>query len=113
MIGDITGQINMLALNATIESARAGEAGRGFAVVASEVKHLAKQATDRIAALNGISGEVVDAPHTIRDAIQAVGSYVTSTAVAIDEQSAVTSTMSASMQRPAAEASSIGGRAAV
>jgi hypothetical protein len=65
-------------------------------VVASEVKNLAKQATDRIAgeisALNGISGEVVNALHTIKDAIQAVGSYVTSTAVAIDEQSAVTST---------------------
>jgi PAS domain S-box-containing protein len=44
-------------------------------------------------------------------AIQAVGSYVTSTAVAIDEQSAMTSTMSASMQRAAAEASGIGGRA--
>ena len=119
LIGDITGQINLLALNATIESARAGEAGRGFAVVASEVKNLAnqaKQATDRIAgeisALNGISDEVVSALHTIRDAIQAVGSYVTSTAVAIDEQSTVTSTMSASMQRAAAEAANIGGRAA-
>jgi methyl-accepting chemotaxis protein len=118
LIGDITGQINLLALNATIESARAGEAGRGFAVVASEVKNLANQAkhaTDRIAgeisALNSISGEVVNALHTIRDAIQAVGSYVTSTAVAIDEQSAVTTTMSASIQRAAAEASSIGGRA--
>jgi methyl-accepting chemotaxis protein len=115
LIGDITGQINLLALNATIESARAGEAGRGFAVVAAEVKNLAnqaKQATDRItgeiSALNGISGEVVDALHTIRDAIQAVGTYVTATAVAVDEQSTVTSEMSASMQRAATEAADIG-----
>lgn len=115
LIGDITGQINLLALNATIESARAGDAGRGFAVVASEVKNLAnqaKQATDRITgeigALNGISGEVVEALNTIRDAIQAVGTYVNSTAVAIDEQSTVTSEMSASMQRAAAEAANIG-----
>src|SRR5439155_24471835 len=77
LIGNITGQINLLALNATIESARAGEAGRGFAVVASEVKNLAnqaKQATDKIGQeisnLNGISGDVVSALDSIRQAIQ-------------------------------------------
>ena len=115
MIGDITGQINLLALNATIESARAGEAGRGFAVVAAEVKNLAnqaKQATDKIGAeieaLNGISGDVVTALTTIRGAIQSVSEYVTSTAAAVEEQSVVTSEMSSSMQRAAAEAASIG-----
>jgi methyl-accepting chemotaxis protein len=115
LIGDITGQINLLALNATIESARAGEAGRGFAVVASEVKNLAnqaKQATDKIEQeignLNGISGDVVEALTSIKKAIQDVSEFVTSTAAAVEEQSAVTSEMSNGMQRAAAEAASIG-----
>ena len=119
LIGDITGQINLLALNATIESARAGEAGRGFAVVAAEVKNLAnqaKQATDKIdqeiGNLNGISGDVVTALDSIKKAIQDVSEYVTSTAAAVEEQSAVTGEMTASMQRAAAEAAAIGGKAA-
>ncbi|HZR86351.1 MAG TPA: PAS domain-containing methyl-accepting chemotaxis protein [Bradyrhizobium sp.] len=119
LIGDITGQINLLALNATIESARAGEAGRGFAVVASEVKNLAnqaKQATDKIELeignLNGISGDVVGALDSIKKAIQDVSEYVNSTAAAVEEQSAVTSEMSTNMQRAAAEAAAIGGKAA-
>jgi methyl-accepting chemotaxis protein len=110
LIGNITGQINLLALNATIESARAGEAGRGFAVVASEVKNLAnqaKQATDKIsaeiAALNGISGDVVLALTSIKKAIESVNEFVTSTAAAVEEQSTVTSDMSSNMQRAAAE----------
>jgi methyl-accepting chemotaxis protein len=119
LIGDITGQINLLALNATIESARAGEAGRGFAVVASEVKNLAnqaKQATDKIdqeiGNLNGISGDVVTALGSIKKAIQDVSEFVNSTAAAVEEQSAVTSEMTTSMQRAAAEAAAIGGKAA-
>ncbi|QUS41834.1 PAS domain S-box protein [Tardiphaga alba] len=110
LIGDITGQINLLALNATIESARAGEAGRGFAVVAAEVKNLAnqaKQATDKISneieALNGISGDVVGALVSIKQAIEHVNEFVTSTAAAVEEQSTVTSDMSSNMQRAAAE----------
>jgi methyl-accepting chemotaxis protein len=117
LIGNITGQINLLALNATIESARAGEAGRGFAVVASEVKNLAtqaKQATDKIAQeisnLNGISGDVVGALNSIKQAIQGVSEYVTATAAAVEEQSTVTSEMSSSMQRAAAEAKAIAQR---
>ncbi len=110
LIGDITGQINLLALNATIESARAGEAGRGFAVVAGEVKNLAnqaKQATDRISSeiesLNGISGEVVGSLVAIKAAIESVNEFVTSTAAAVEEQSAVTADMSSNMQRAVAE----------
>jgi methyl-accepting chemotaxis protein len=119
LIGDITGQINLLALNATIESARAGEAGRGFAVVAAEVKNLANQAkqatdkiTDEIGSLNGISGQVVEALNSIRQAIQNVSEFVTSTAAAVEEQSTVTGEMSSSMQRAAAEAAAIGQHAA-
>jgi methyl-accepting chemotaxis protein len=115
LIGDITGQINLLALNATIESARAGEAGRGFAVVAAEVKNLAnqaKQATDRIGSeigrLNDISSDVVGALNAIKNAIQSVNDYVSSTAAAVEEQSTVTGEMSSSMRRAAAEAASIG-----
>ena len=115
LIGSITGQINLLALNATIESARAGEAGRGFAVVASEVKNLAnqaKQAADRIEQeignLNGISVDVVAALGAIRGAIEGVSEYVSSTAAAVEEQSTVTSEMSASMRKAAEEAASIG-----
>ena len=115
LIGDITGQINLLALNATIESARAGEAGRGFAVVAAEVKNLAnqaKQATDKIGSeignLTGISSDVVNALNSIKNAIQSVNEYVSSTAAAVEEQSTVTSEMSSSMRRAAEEAASIG-----
>ncbi|ABD08187.1 methyl-accepting chemotaxis sensory transducer with Pas/Pac sensor [Rhodopseudomonas palustris HaA2] len=114
LINNITGQINLLALNATIESARAGEAGRGFAVVAAEVKNLAnqaKQATDKIGeeigSLNIISGDVAGALNAIKEAITHVSEYVTSTAAAVEEQSTVTSEMSTSMQRAAAEAASI------
>jgi methyl-accepting chemotaxis protein len=118
LIGDITGQINLLALNATIESARAGEAGRGFAVVAAEVKNLAnqaKQATDKIGSeignLTGISSDVVNALNSIKNAIQSVNEYVSSTAAAVEEQSTVTSEMSSSMRRAAEEAASIGAAA--
>jgi methyl-accepting chemotaxis protein len=110
LIGGITSQINLLALNATIESARAGEAGRGFAVVASEVKNLAGQAklatdkiTKEIESLNGVSGDVVGALAAIKAAIENVNEFVNSTAAAVEEQSTVTSDMSANMQRAAAE----------
>ncbi|UFZ02253.1 PAS domain-containing methyl-accepting chemotaxis protein [Bradyrhizobium ontarionense] len=115
LIGQITGQINLLALNATIESARAGEAGRGFAVVAGEVKNLAnqaQQATDRIGSeignLNGISSDVVGALDAIKNAIQNVSEYVSSTSQAVGEQSTVANEMSSSMRQAAAEAAGIG-----
>ena len=118
VINNITGQINLLALNATIESARAGEAGKGFAVVANEVKNLAgqaKSATEQISreidGMRSISGEVAGSLDSIRAAMQQVMEYVTSTASAVEEQSAVANDMSSNMQRAAAEASSLGNAA--
>jgi hypothetical protein len=73
-----------------------------------------QQATDKITteieSLNGISGDVVSAPESIRSAIQGVSEYVTSTAAAVEEQSTVTGEISSSMQRAAAEAAAIAAR---
>ena len=84
----------------------------GFAVVASEVKNLAsqaKQATDTITseidALNTISGDVASSLSAIKVAIAGVNEFIASTAAAVEEQSIVTSDMSANMQRASAELS--------
>lgn len=105
LITNIAGQINLLALNATIESARAGDAGKGFAVVANEVKNLANQAgkateqiSKEIEGVQSISGEVVTALNIIRGSIGEVREFVSATASAVEEQSAVTRDMSANMQ---------------
>jgi methyl-accepting chemotaxis protein len=94
---------------------RSGDAGRGFAVVAAEVKSpasQARQATDKIAVeidgLNGIAGNVIGALSAIKRAMQDVSEYVASTAAAVEEQSTVAAEMSASMQRAAAKAASLG-----
>jgi methyl-accepting chemotaxis protein len=104
LIRNIAGQVNLLALNATIESARAGEAGRGFAVVAGEVKSLAGQvrsATDRIASeinsVQAVSNDVVASLAAIGASISKIREYVTGTASAVEEQSAVTKGISADM----------------
>jgi len=59
--------------------------------------------TSEIDSLNGISGDVVGALVSIKQAIQHVNEYVTSTAAAVEEQSTVTSDMSTNMRRAAAE----------
>lgn len=105
MITGIASQTNLLALNATIEAARAGAAGKGFAVVASEVKALAEQtgrATDQIrgqiAATQGATREAVNAIGSIRSTIGRPDEVSAAIAAAVEEQSAVTREMSASMQ---------------
>ncbi|MDF1790788.1 MAG: PAS domain-containing methyl-accepting chemotaxis protein [Thalassobaculaceae bacterium] len=110
-IDNITSQINLLALNAAIESARAGEAGKGFAVVANEVKSLANQAkaateqiSGKIEEMQTVSGDTAGSLSQIRQSMEQVLEYVSSTASAVEEQSAVASEMSSSMQRAAEEA---------
>jgi methyl-accepting chemotaxis protein len=105
LIRTVASQINLLALNATIEAARAGDAGKGFAVVASEVKNLAIQAarateqiTSEIDGIQALSTSVAGAITKIGTAIGTVREQVTLTASAVEEQTAVTSSMSSSMQ---------------
>ncbi len=105
MIEKIASQISLLSLNATIESARAGEAGKGFAVVASEVKMLATQTADAtkristdIADMQGASREVVETLGTIGRSLGAIQEAVAMAASAVDQQTAVTSDISANLQ---------------
>ncbi|MFA5593396.1 MAG: PAS domain-containing methyl-accepting chemotaxis protein [Micavibrio sp.] len=104
IIENIAGQINLLALNATIEAARAGEAGKGFAVVASEVKNLANQAAtatkeinEQIGALQNMSSGVMQAMVDIRQSMDKVQEYISISASAVEEQSAVSKDMAANM----------------
>ncbi|MFC7476816.1 methyl-accepting chemotaxis protein [Dankookia sp. GCM10030260] len=116
LIQGIAGQINLLALNATIEAARAGDAGKGFAVVASEVKNLANQAakaTEQISreieGIQATSATVAAALTAIRGAVEAVREHVAVTASAVEEQSAVTRSMSANMQSAANAVQTVSG----
>jgi methyl-accepting chemotaxis protein len=116
MIQEIASQINLLALNATIESARAGEAGRGFAVVANEVKSLAAQAASATSRISGeidgiqvVSADVVRALDAIKTSIYSVREYVTATASALEEQTAVTREMSSNMSSASNAVSAITG----
>ena len=109
LINAIASQTNLLALNATIEAARAGEAGRGFAVVASEVKALAAQtshATGEIAgqvtAIQGATGETVDAIRRIGATIERLNGTTTAIAAAIEEQGSATQEIARNVQQVAA-----------
>jgi methyl-accepting chemotaxis protein len=105
LISDIASQTNLLALNATIEAARAGDAGKGFAVVASEVKSLANQtakATEEIsaqvAAMQGATGEAVQAIQGIGGTIGAINEIATTIASAVEEQGAATQEIARNVQ---------------
>jgi methyl-accepting chemotaxis protein len=108
MIEEIANQTNLLALNATIEAARAGEAGRGFAVVASEVKTLAGQTAKatsdiggRIGAIQGATGQVVDAIKAIRTTIDEMREISNFVATTMDNQGAATRDIALNTQQVA------------
>jgi methyl-accepting chemotaxis protein len=100
-INSLALQTNLLALNAAIEAARAGDAGAGFAVVADEVKALAgatSGATDNIvAAVEVIQTNTEAAVLSISDVcrvIQEIRNGQASIAAAVEEQTAVTLSVS-------------------
>jgi methyl-accepting chemotaxis protein len=127
VIGDIAEQTNLLALNAAIEAARAGDQGRGFAVVADEVRSLAKRTQDsasevhdliqtlqkssdasvsvmessQVRASAGVdqirkAGEALD---YIEEAVTRIKGMNISIASAVEEQSAVSEEITASVSR--------------
>jgi methyl-accepting chemotaxis protein len=107
-IHDIAAQTNLLALNATIEAARAGDAGKGFAVVASEVKALANQTSratgdigERISAVQKTAGDVAGIIAKIGDVITEIDRNSEVIAVAVNQQAAATSEISANAQQAA------------
>ncbi len=108
VITAIAEQTNLLALNATIEAARAGDAGKGFAVVAGEVKELAQEtarATGDISAqVDAIQVAVTRAAEEITRISEIIGrinDYQTTIAGAVEEQTATTSAMAATVAQAA------------
>jgi methyl-accepting chemotaxis protein len=101
LITGVAEQTKLLALNATIEAARAGEAGKGFAVVADEVKQLAGTTAasigdieNRIEAIQTAATMSVQAVTTIDSLVDKIRESQETIAAAIEEQSAVTGSIS-------------------
>lgn len=122
----ISEQTNLLALNAAIESARAGEHGRGFAVVADEVRQLATKTRENAEGISEVVSSLIEdanlsvsqmaacidkvetavtasdkmssAMTEVSSGITSVADNITSVATAIEEQVAVSDSISHSTQ---------------
>jgi hypothetical protein len=110
VIRKIASQTHLLALNATIEASRAGAAGRGFAVVAEEVKVLARQVTKastEIDARTGATQQQVDSVEKVfsglKEFIEQIGTMQSSIAAAVQQESAATEKIGASIQESVAQ----------
>jgi methyl-accepting chemotaxis protein len=108
VITTIAEQTNLLALNATIEAARAGEAGKGFAVVAGEVKELAQETaratgdiSARVESIQGAVSQAADQIAQIGEIIGRINDFQATIAGAVEEQTATTSLMAASLTQAA------------
>ncbi len=114
VIRGIAEQTNLLALNATIEAARAGESGKGFAVVASEVKELAKgtalatgEIELKVQALQNDCKDVITVLASIQQTVNMISGIQNSIAGAVEEQTAVSQTISRSLVDAAAGSAGI------